>query len=230
MQLSNRMEALAAMVPKGAVLADIGTDHGYLPIALCEWGRIPSAIAMDLREGPLARAKQHIMEMGLSGSIETRLSDGLTALMPGEAQTILIAGMGGPLTVRILDAHPRVVQAADCLILQPQSEVGKVRKFCAQTGLLIVQENMVCEDGKFYPMMRLAHGEPYVLSEAEAAFGPCLLREKHPVLREYLAWEQGQCEKILHSLSQTENARTKMRKVLVEGRLALICETEQLVS
>lgn len=229
MQLSRRMEALAAMVPKGAVLADVGTDHGYLPIALCERNRIPSAIAMDLRKGPLARAKQHIVETGLSESIETRLSDGLTALMPGEAQTILIAGMGGPLTVRILAAHPEVAQAADCLILQPQSEVGEVRRFCAQAGLLIVQEDMVCEDGKFYPMMRLAHGKPYALTEPEAAFGPCLLRERHPVLKEYLVWEQAQCEKILRSLSQIENTRTRERRALIEARLQLICVTGLLV-
>ena len=102
MQLSARMERLASKVPYGSRLADVGTDHGYIPIALVLRGKISSAVAMDVNPGPLKRAEEHIRGQKLSAYIETRLSDGLTALQAGEADTVLIAGMGGALTVRIL--------------------------------------------------------------------------------------------------------------------------------
>lgn len=103
-RLSVRMSALADMVTPGSRLADVGCDHGYIPIYLCRTGRIPSAIAMDIHEGPLERARQHIEECGLSDRIQTRLSDGLEKLGGDEADTVLIAGMGGCLMCRILIA------------------------------------------------------------------------------------------------------------------------------
>ena len=103
MMLSKRMQAVADLVPEAACLADIGTDHGYLPISLVQKGRVSRAIAMDVNAGPLDRASGHIEECGLGERIATRLSDGLTELGPGEADVVLIAGMGGPLTVRILE-------------------------------------------------------------------------------------------------------------------------------
>ena len=102
-QLSKRMSALASLVTEGSRLADIGTDHGYIPIALVQKGRIPSALAMDVGKGPLSRAREHIHSQGLDTYIETRLSDGLTELHEGEADTVLIAGMGGMLMKRILE-------------------------------------------------------------------------------------------------------------------------------
>ena len=102
MNISKRLNRLAGMVTEGSRLTDVGTDHGYVPLCLCRQGRIPSAIAMDVNEGPLLRAKEHIREAELDAYIETRLSDGLSALNPGEADTVLIAGMGGNLMERIL--------------------------------------------------------------------------------------------------------------------------------
>ena len=83
MKLSDRLEMIASFVEPGNRLADIGTDHGYVPIYLVQTGRVPSALAMDVRKGPLLRAEEHIREAGLSGRIQTRLSDGLKKLAPG---------------------------------------------------------------------------------------------------------------------------------------------------
>ena len=102
-KLSNRLSAVASFVTDGNVLADVGTDHGYIPIYLLQEKRIKKAIAMDINAGPLQRAKEHIALYGLKDYIETRLSDGVEALMPGEADTILIAGMGGGLVMHILE-------------------------------------------------------------------------------------------------------------------------------
>ncbi len=164
------------MVTPGFALADIGTDHAYIPIYLVENKMIPRAYAMDVNRGPLARAAEHIREHGLDARIETRLSDGLAGLRPGEAQSIVIAGMGGALTIRILEKGKellRCVQNGSCaeknrsgiqaeppvfhvqeIILQPQSEVPQVRAYLEQAGFSIVREDMVFEDGKYYPMMK----------------------------------------------------------------------------
>ena len=103
MELSKRLKTVAGMITEGHRLADIGTDHAYVPIALCRRGIIPSAIAMDVNPGPLQRAREHIHAYQLEEKIQVRLSDGLKELSPGEVDTILIAGMGGLLTVRILE-------------------------------------------------------------------------------------------------------------------------------
>lgn len=158
-KISNRLMTVASLISEGNVLADVGTDHGYVPIYLMEQGKIPRAIAMDINAGPLERAKEHIAGCGMGDYIETRLSDGLEALRAGEAESILIAGMGGGLVIHILEAGEAVAKSAGELILQPQSELERVRIFLEENGYVTDAEDMVFEDGKFYPMMRV-HYEP----------------------------------------------------------------------
>lgn len=222
MQLSKRMKMLASLVTPGNRLADIGTDHGYIPIFLKEQGRIPSAIAMDVRKGPLQRAVAHIEEAQLSDYIETRLSDGLWKLEVGEVDTLLIAGMGGPLMERILTEGMKVARSAKELVLQPQSEIKEFRQFLGTEGFEIVREEMVFEESKYYPMMVVRPGEPYKLTEIELMFGPLLLRGTHPVLREFLDWDEYQCKKLLGKLTHVDNHRTKDRIRQVKGQLDLI--------
>ena len=99
-KISNRLMTAAALVTQGYTLADVGTDHGYIPIYLLQQKKIPAAIAMDINEGPLERAKEHIALYGLQAYIQTRLSDGVAALKPGEVEAVLIAGMGGGLVMQ----------------------------------------------------------------------------------------------------------------------------------
>ena len=102
MELSKRLQTVAAAVTPGHRIADVGTDHGYVPIYLVKNGLCPSACAMDVNKGPLARAAEHIGQEGLSDKIATRLSDGLAGLAPDETDTVVIAGMGGELILRIV--------------------------------------------------------------------------------------------------------------------------------
>ena len=132
------MKAAASMVTSGNVLADIGTDHGYVPIALVQRNRVPSAIAMDINKGPLDRAREHIAMCNLQDKIETRLSDGTKALAVGEAESILIDGMGGELVIHILREGEAVCHSAKELVLQPQSDVHKVRAYLRDNGYAIV--------------------------------------------------------------------------------------------
>ena len=141
------MKAVASMVTAGYTLCDVGTDHGYVPIALVQGNIIPKAIAVDINKGPLERANEHIRANGLTEQITTRLSNGLEAIHDGEVDSIVIAGMGGELVIHILTAGETVCRSAKELILQPQSEVSKVREYVRNTGYKIVDEDMIrCSD------------------------------------------------------------------------------------
>lgn len=157
--LSKRLEAVAGLIKRDGALADVGTDHGYIPIAMVLRGHAEKAIAMDLRTGPLERAREHITAYGLEDRIETRLSDGVSALAENEADSIVVAGMGGELVIHILETGKAVCKSAKELILQPQSEIDEVRKYLRENGYRIVDEDMVEEDQKYYPMMRVVPQE-----------------------------------------------------------------------
>ncbi len=224
------MEALAALVSDGRILADVGCDHGYLPIYLVQQGRIPSAIAMDVRSGPLDRAREHITSYGLNDRISTRLSDGLQGLASGEAESILIAGMGGDTILHILtQGEERAKEAAE-LILQPQSEVARVREYLLSQGYVFLAEDMVEEDGKFYPMMKVCwKGNGAVTwTEAQLAYGKLLIEQAHPVLISYLQYDRSVQKKILSGLMTAEKTeKLTERKQQVEHRLQLISEVLQ---
>lgn len=224
MQLSLRLQTIADMVTQGGVLADVGCDHGYLPVYLVLNKKISGAIAMDVGKGPLSRAKEHILAYGLEQYIETRLSDGLTALKPGEADTLVIAGMGGPLMEQILTKGSLVTRSFREMILQPQSDIGHFRRFIRQQGWEIIREEMVLEDGKFYPMMKVVPAG-YALTPwqpEEEMFGRLLLEQHHPVLKKYLIREERIRRDILNALADTESPGARKRKEEIEKELQLI--------
>ena len=144
------------MVTPGNVVADVGCDHGFLSIYLVEQGIAPKVIATDVRKGPLSAARAHVEERGLSEYIETRLSDGLSEYQPGEVQTMVCAGMGGKLMQSILLQNMDVTLGFEELILQPQSELREFRIFLREQGFVVVDENILCEDGKYYFLFRVS--------------------------------------------------------------------------
>lgn len=229
MELSKRLFMTASMVERGSIVADVGCDHGYTAIYLVQNGICPRVLAMDVNEGPLARAREHIREAGLSAYIETRLSDGLSAMQwveeetgpdggadhgrRPEADTLLMAGIGGRLAARILEDAAQKLFRMRTVIVQPQSELWLVRRTLNRLGYRIAAEDMVKEDGKFYTaiLARNAHmndsGEAdYAASydvdapemprglflseevwrEAGERYGYPLIVSRHPVLLEYL--------------------------------------------
>lgn len=223
------MKAVAAMVTSGGVLADVGTDHGYIPIALIQRQKIKSAIAMDINKGPLAHAQDNIASAQLGDYIQTRLSDGVAALGEGEADSILIAGMGGELVIHILSEGEKVCKAASELILQPQSDIRKVREYLRLHHYKIVDEDMICEDGKYYPMMRVINVEldnAWMKMDEQTRvacdiYGSLLLRNGNPVLRRFLVRQHRQLTQIL----QTLQAQTMSEKI--ETRIAEVSEELQ---
>lgn len=226
MKLSKRLELVASFVKEGSSLADIGTDHGYIPIALMLRGTVKGAIAMDVRTGPLLRAAGHIASHHLEDRIETRLSDGVEKLKPGEADTVVIAGMGGELVIHILEEGRHLWEDVDRWVLSPQSELDKVRRYLQSCGFAIVKEDMVEEDGKYYTVMEVARGRMDPMSPAEYLYGRCLIRDKNPVLKAFLEREKRQLEKIMEQLSGQDSQSSADRRVRLEEEMGWIREVE----
>ena len=223
MQLSKRLRAAAGMVTKGNIVADIGCDHAYTSIYLCKEGIAPRVIAMDVNKGPLQGARTHVEQAGLSEQIDIRLSDGLQKLVPGEADTVLLCGMGGLLMIKILSDYPEATASVKELVLQPQSEVGEVRHFLHRQGYRITKEHMLKEDGKFYVMMRAVpctEPETYE-TECDYVYGKLLLEEKDEVLLEFLQREHRLRSDVLVALERqdTENARARKESLRLEFAL-----------
>lgn len=211
MELSVRLQAVADMVSKGRRVADIGCDHGYVSIYLCRQRQCEKVIAMDVKKGPLERAKTNIQRYGLSEYIDVRLSDGTEALQPGEVDTLLMSGMGGRLTIRILEEGFTGLGRFEELVLQPQSELFLVRAFLRQQGIQIVDEQMVIDDGKFYtvikaqPEAELNTGEAKNYTQiVEDYFGPVLLRKRPEAFLLYLQKEAEKTKQLLEQVTKQE--------------------------
>lgn len=239
--LSDRLLAVASMVTPGSVVCDVGCDHGYVSIYLVEHQVCPRVIAMDVNEGPLKAAMEHVREAGLLPYIEIRLSDGVTALEPGEADCLIIAGMGGRLMERILTEGRGQIATMKEVILQPQSEIAAFRKFLREQGYALLSENMIFEDGKYYPMMKVAPGkvrntETVLWQQVYDRYGFLLLQEKHPVLHQFLVWEENHNREIMEKLIRqqaatgTNERRTQRLEQLKQEtelrRMALSCYEE----
>jgi tRNA (adenine22-N1)-methyltransferase len=221
MKLSNRLKTIASFVPEGSKVADIGTDHGYIPIHLVQEGKAKHAIAMDVRTGPLMRAKSHIAEAGLADVIEVRLSDGLLKLNKDEADCVVIAGMGGELMIHILEEGKNLWDNIPCWVLSPQSELQKMRRFLVEQAFFVEQETMIKEDGKYYVVMRAVRTTSVSVDdgrEVSYRYGKSLLESKDPILAEYLEDEAYQLEEIRKGLSngETESAKSRMRELETE--------------
>ncbi len=230
--ISKRLQALAEMVTPGNRVVDIGCDHGFLPIFLVQKELSPKVLAMDVRKGPLSGAKAHVVEYGLEDYIETRLSDGLKEYHIGEAQSCVCAGMGGPLMIKILTESRDKAESLEELILQPQSEIPEFRKFLREAGYVITDENILCEDGKYYfPMKvrfvgrdadkrvdRTSDMSDEKEQELFDRYGKLLLQNRHPVLKDYLEFSLGVTGQIEKSLSgnDSERARERLRMVREE--------------
>ncbi len=154
MSVDNRLKKIAGMVRRGSTVADIGTDHAYLPVFLVKEGIIDKAFACDVSDGPLENARINIEKSGVSGII-TRKGDGLNAVEPFEADTFIIAGMGGDLIARILGASPWIRDEKYDLILQPMTAVEDLREYLCLNGFEIILEQAVKAQNRIYTVMKV---------------------------------------------------------------------------
>ncbi len=203
MNLSKRLKTVADCVTSGNIVADVGTDHGYIPIYLASHGISSHVIAMDVNEGPLSTAKRNISLNNVEEQVSTRLSDGLRELGSNEADTVIISGMGGLLTVRILKDDMDKVRNLKELILSPHSDWDVVRHFLHDEGMMITDEHMVIDDGKYYVVMKAVYRPENNrnTSECEYRYGSVLLASRDPVLKQYLENELSKKSAILKGLN-----------------------------
>lgn len=203
-KLSKRLEAVASFVPTGAVLADIGSDHAYLPCYLVHKEVISRAIAGEVVKGPYESAVRQVRTEGLTENITVRLADGLAAVHPNDkVDTVTIAGMGGPLIVSILEKHPEALENVTRLVLQPNIHAKVIREWALQNGWAILNEEILEEDGKVYEILVLQRGEE-TLTEAETLLGKQLIAAKSEVFIEKWTKEIANWERVLQSIEKAE--------------------------
>lgn len=225
MKLSDRLQSLADLVPAGARVGDIGTDHGQLPCYLIQAGISPQVIAADVNALPLKGAQQLVEALGLEGAIKTRLGDGLSVLHPKEVDVVTISGMGGALMVSILEAAPLVVESLSRLILQPNVGAESLRAWGEMRGWHIVAEELILEDGRFYEVIAFEPGQGPPLTEMERLLGPMLLSQQHPLLVAYLREIKEADGYILSNLALSQSAEAKAKAEALENKWQGIKET-----
>lgn len=152
-----RLLAAAALVRPGRVLADIGTDHGQLPVYLVLGGQAPRAIAVDSRPAPLARASRLAASCGIADRVDCRLGDGLAALQPGEAEEIVIAGLSGETIAGIIEKAPWLRDGRYHLVLQPATRAPRLRRYLCAGGFAILQEAPVEDKGRAYTTLSVEY-------------------------------------------------------------------------
>ena len=193
---------MAELVPAGARVADVGTDHALLLAWLRAHGRASAGIGIDVNAGPLEQARRTLAAVGVEG-VELRRGDGLTVLRPGEVDVVVLAGMGGARIVRLLDACPAVVGELRGMVLQPNTEWVLVRRWVAARGCSLAREAMVEDRGKFYVVLDVQPRRSEAAtawSEEQLELGPRLLVERPPA---FVAW-------LRHELRRTERAATRV--------------------
>ena len=191
-------------------MADIGTDHGFLPVWLVKYGVIDFAIAADLREKPLETAKRTAERHGLEDRISFRLCDGLAAIRPEEVDTVSIAGMGGETIVTILEAAPWTLERGTRLLLQPQSGSYELRTFLCEKGYRILRETIAREENRFYILMEVEAGRTEPMTNGELWAGK---NYNHPQRGAYLDWLSGVLSKAARGMLKSEDNQSEAAKL-----------------
>ena len=224
--LQPRLQLLADMVPAGSRLADVGTDHGYLPVYLLQQGRISRAIASDIVDGPLQHARQTAAEYEVDG-IDFRLCPGLDAIAPHEADTVVIAGMGGETIQAILTAAPWTADGSHLLLLQPMTKVEYLRKWLVDNGYAFTEERLVWDKDHLYPVFAVRGGTQPPLTAAQQYGG--VLLDGDPLYGAYLDERIGKLQKAVEGLQKSSAVEsavkvkklTELCRILKEKRDAL---------
>lgn len=189
MNIGARLETVGSLILPNSILADIGTDHAYLPVYLLQEGKITSAIAGDIAQGPCKAAENTVAMYNMKTKVQVRLGSGLSVLSPNEVNCISIAGMGGSSMVEILSADLEIAKSAERLILQPQTGAAGLRKWLLANDWEIVEEELVWENKRLYEIIAAerVHSLQKNYSQAELEIGPILLAKQHPLLKDQFA-------------------------------------------
>ena len=222
--MSDRLKIIAGLITKNKTVADIGTDHGYLPIYLAKEGLAEKIIACDLRQKPLERGKKNAVDLMCAGKIDFRLSDGLEALGSGEADTVVICGMGGFAIQKILvkALETGKIPAETDFVLSPHTDRESLSRFLFETGFYIQEEILLHEKAAYYILWKCTFdGEKRSSDDMIHAYGGLLLRRKDEALKSYLIREEELLLRVLRKLETIPPEKAVKRISEVKGRLNL---------
>jgi tRNA (adenine22-N1)-methyltransferase len=224
-EVSRRLQAIGSMVTPGSRVADIGSDHAYLPTYLIEQNIAPYCIAGEVNIGPYQSALRQVRSTGLSDKVDVRLGDGLAVVSKGEVDTICIAGMGGSLILSILEARVAQLDVKE-LVLQPNVAAPQLRRWLLDNGWKLTGEKLIEEDGILYEIMRAVPGnsrEPYLQQSLPLdeliEIGPLLWREKPALLRKKWSAEKEKWTQIYNRMNDSIVAETQKKKHNIAQRI-----------
>lgn len=204
--LSKRLETIASFIPIGVRFADIGSDHAYIPCAVCNADQTSSAVAGEVREGPFQSAKRTVNASNLSHQVDVRLGDGLDVI-DSEVTLLIIAGMGGALIESILERGKHKIANVNKMILQPNVGSKSIRKWLYLHGFIVTNEQLIEENGHIYEVLIASRKDTsdLTITEKELFFGPVLLQNKSALFVKKWAREREHLEQIVEQMKQSTN-------------------------
>lgn len=211
MKLTPRLQAIADSINEYEVLADIGTDHAFLPIYLMINGKISKAIATDINKGPIDIAQERIKKYSFEDKIETRQGSGMTVIEPNEADAIVIAGMGGMLIAEIIEQSKLVAMKAKILVMQPMLDSGKLRKYLLKSGFEIYDEELAKEDRKIYEIIWARYTGKAIEATNMMDIGPIIIEKKHLFVKELIDKKVTELNNIIEKLGLIESELSQKR-------------------
>jgi len=212
MNLSERLLAIISFVKEKSIVADIGTDHGYIPVYLVENNISKKAIASDISGNSLKKAEEYVRLKGLENQVETRLGNGLDAIKPYEVDTVIIAGMGGLLISDILEKNFKKVETINNFIFQPMVASQELRKYLYKHNFTIVDEKIVVEEDKYYEIIHAKWGKDFVEDEIYYEISKILLERKDLILKDFLDNRIVQIDDILNAINLETSEKAQIRR------------------
>ena len=221
MKLTDRLLKIASLVDKDKKVADIGTDHGYIPVYLLNKNIINYAILGDINKGPLENARKEVVKNNLLDKVDLRLGSGIEVLKPNEVEQIIIAGLGGILINEILMANEEVAKTTEKLILQPMQAPEELRRFLYQNGYKIIDEHLVREDHRIYEIIvcRYENLPPQEIDPIYYEVGKKLIDKKDPLLKDFIQNKIRINKNILNKLEGKEGQQVEERKSTVNEKI-----------
>ncbi|MHC1683464.1 MAG: tRNA (adenine(22)-N(1))-methyltransferase TrmK [Clostridiaceae bacterium] len=224
MEISNRLVTIANMIDNCESMVDVGTDHGYIPIYLCNNNKIKQAIASDINKGPIEKAKRNITDNNLTGNIQCRLGGGLTTIKPGEVKVAVIAGMGGNLIRDIIEERYKVFKSLEYAILQPVQNPEVLRKYLYEKGIKIIEEKIIKDEGIYYEILKVKHdNNPKVLDEIIYEVGDEAISSSKNERKEFILFKIEEYEKIISRINLKSESALK-RKLEIENKITKLKE------
>ena len=229
LELSPRLKIIADSIKGYNSVADIGSDHAYLPIYLVKTFNIKKAVASDVNKGPVEISRERLKQYDVEKHVEVRRGDGLEILEAGETEVIVIAGMGGMLIRDIMEKGKSIIESAKLIILQPMRDSDCVRKWIFGNGFDIIDEELVKEDERIYEVIWASPGSGYMDKDDPMLIGDKIIKKKHPLAAEFIDKKIEELEKVIALLEGKNTINSRKRKEECENLILYYREVKQWV-